>query len=127
MTDIQAAIGREQLKQFKDFRAKRDLIFSIYKSSGIDILDSDDDKYTPIRYRAVLKTNSQNKIIDQLKENGIGSIVPIEKDELLDNPDNYVNAMNLSESTISLPIYPSLDMRDANKIHDIVAQLEDGV
>jgi perosamine synthetase len=127
MTDIQAAIGREQLKQFKDFRAKRDLIFSIYKSSGIDIIDSDDDKYTPIRYRAVLKTNYQNKIIDQLKENGIGSIVPIEKDELLDNPDNYVNAMSLSESTISLPIYPSLDMRDANKIHDIVAQVEDGV
>ena len=124
MTDIQAAIGREQLKQFKDFKKKRDLIFSTYKSSGLDLLDSDDDKYTPIRYRAVLKTKQPIKLINQLNNNGIKSIVPIEKDELLGKPENYINAKELSENTVSIPIYPSLDLGGVNKICDTVSRFE---
>jgi len=45
MTDIQAAIGREQLKQFGIFREKRESIFMSYKDAGLDMLDSQDSAY----------------------------------------------------------------------------------
>jgi len=127
MTDIQAAIGREQLKQFKDFKEKRDSIFLAYKSAGLELLDGDDDKHTPVRYRAVLKTGQPNEIIKQLNNHKIKAIIPIEKDELLNNPDNYINAKKLSENTVSLPIYPNLDVNVINKISNTVMQVESRV
>ena len=124
MTDIQAAIGREQLKQFKKFREKRELIFLTYKSAGLKLLDAEDDKHTPIRYRAVLKTGKPNEIIEQLNNENIRAIIPIEKDELLGEPNNYINAEKLSENTVSIPIYPSLDMGVVNKICETVSRFE---
>ena len=120
MTDIQAAIGREQLKQFKEFRENRELIFSVYKSLGLDLLDSKDDKYTPVRYRAVLKTRKPNIIIEQLEKNGVKTIVPIEKSELLEDLDMYVHAIKLASNTVSLPIYPSLDKSDLSKLTAVI-------
>jgi len=124
MTDIQAAIGREQLKQFNLFKEKRKSIYALYKRLGIDVLDGSDNKYTPVRYRAVLKTSQPHNIINRLRDNNVKAIIPIEREELLDNPYNYINAMKLSESTVSLPIYPSLCMKDADNICGIVKQLE---
>jgi dTDP-4-amino-4,6-dideoxygalactose transaminase len=123
MTDIQAAVGREQLQQFSTFQKNRDSIFSTYKSAGLNLLDSENDIYCPVRYRAIVKTKYPNRIIEQLERDGVKSIIPIDKNELLDNPDNYTNAKRLSEKTISLPIYPNLDKLVVNKICKIVSQI----
>jgi|APSaa5957512535_1039671.scaffolds.fasta_scaffold23181_1 perosamine synthetase len=124
MTDIQASIGREQLKQFNIFRERRESIFMNYKAAGLDLLESKNISHSIVRYRAVINTKQPDRIINQLEMNGIRAIVPIEKDELLDNPNNYINAKQLSEQTVSLPIYPNLEQSVVNKICRIVSKIE---
>ena len=63
ITDLQAAIGREQLKKLPDFLKKRDEIFNVYKNAGLDMLDVDDKAIQPVRYRAIIKTKDPIEII----------------------------------------------------------------
>jgi len=123
MTDIQAAIGREQLEQFSEFSMKRDVIFDVYKNAGLDLIDIDCSNCKPVRYRAVLQTDKPLLLIQKLKEIGVNSIVPIEAEELLDNSDKYPNANWFANNTISLPIYPDLNNKIAHKIADCLRLL----
>jgi perosamine synthetase len=124
MTDVQAAIGREQLSQFSTFNQKRDEIFSIYKSAGLNLLDCNNTKNTPVRYRAVLRVKKPKIIINRLKTYGVRAIVPIELDELLDDSISYKNAEYISRHTVSLPIYPDLDNNIAKKISQVVTDIK---
>jgi len=108
MTDLQAAIGREQLKKLPWFLARREEIFYIYKDAGLELLDSLDTNFIPVRYRAILLTPSSRKIMDSLSKIGVKAIVPVEDWELLGHKDLFPNAYKLTKSTVSLPIYPSL-------------------
>ncbi len=123
MTDLQAAVGRVQLEQLPFFIKQRDRIFSIYKEAGLDLLDSTSAINCPVRYRAVMRSDDPNGIIRALALDGIRAIVPLESWELLDNPENYSVAHQLTCRTVSLPIYPSLLERDARKIASIVSSL----
>ena len=123
MTDIQAAIGREQLKKYPRWIEIRENLYQLYKSFGLPLLDlpsSVDGR--PIRYRAVLRTNSPNVIIKALKNRGIKAIVPIEKWELISKNEKFVNAINLTQSSVSLPIYPELTEEKALEIAKIVSE-----
>jgi perosamine synthetase len=123
MTDIQAAVGREQLQQISEFNESRDYIFKAYKDAGLSMLDSESDTYSPVRYRAVLKTDCPIQIIKELNKIGVKAIVPIERDELLSSSVNYKNANLLANKTVSLPIYPSLDYSVVNKISNCISNL----
>lgn len=116
MTDLQAAIGREQLKKLPWFLARREEIFSIYKDAGLKLLDSLDTNFIPVRYRAVLLTPLPRKIIDSLSKVGVKAIVPVEDWELLGETEKYPSALRLTKETVSLPLYPSLDNVDIKKI-----------
>ncbi|MBL76989.1 MAG: hypothetical protein CL763_08730 [Chloroflexi bacterium] len=111
MTDLQAAIGRSQLKKLPSFLKRREEIFQYYKKSGLDLLDVD-EKYhgilEPVRYRAIMKTDNPIKIINSLESKGVKAIVPTEDWELLDDWNKIPNSLELSHQTVSLPIYPSL-------------------
>lgn len=111
MTDLQAAIGRVQLRRLPEFLERRARIFERYSRSGMELLDSsplDPNHPSPVRYRAVLKTTSPERALKSLEEAGIGAIVPINGWELLGDPDSLPNALELTRRTVSLPIYPSL-------------------
>ena len=114
MTDVQASIGREQLKQLPGFLERRQEIFIMYRESDLDLLESKDN--TPVYYRAVIKVNNPVEIKDKLLKQGIKTIIPIEDWELLDNSSEYKNAYNLTQTTLSLPIYPSLTSKEVNII-----------
>lgn len=120
MTDLQAAIGREQLKKLPRFLARREDIFSIYKDAGLKLLDSLDTNFIPVRYRAILLTPSPRKIIDSLSKAGVKAIVPVEDWELLGEPERFPAALRLTKETVSLPVYPSLDTSDVKKIISVV-------
>ena len=111
MTDLQAAIGRVQLKKLPNFIRRREEIFQYYKKAGLDLLDVD-EKYSdiiePVRYRAILKTNSPQELIKSLNKVGVTSIIPTEDWEILGELDLLPNSLKFSRETISLPIYPSL-------------------
>ena len=66
MTDLQAAIGRVQLKKLPHFIKRREEIFQRYKKEGLDLLDIPKEKngyLTPVRFRAIVKTKNPQKII----------------------------------------------------------------
>lgn len=110
MTDLQAAIGREQLKKLPHFLTRREEIFKRYKKAGLDLLDtkSNDIHLDPVRYRAVMISDKPEKIIDILSKVGVKAIIPTEDWELLGEKNILINSLQLSRKTVSLPIYPTL-------------------
>jgi perosamine synthetase len=123
MTDIQAAIGREQLKKLPSFISRREQIFQQYKNAGLDLLDVPigfDDKITPIRYRAIMKTKNPAKIIDLLSEHQIRATVLIGYSGLLGDPNLFPNTATLTQECVSLPIYPTLSDENVEKIIKII-------
>lgn len=118
MTDLQAAIGREQLKKLPGFLSRREEIFKKYKKSGLELLDimKDQTHLLPVRYRSVLLTENPKKIIKSLESVGVKAIVPTEDWELLGDKNTLPNSLRLSRKTVSLPIYPSLTNDDVDVI-----------
>lgn len=111
MTDIQAAIGRIQLKKLPNFIKRREEIFQYYKKAGLNLLDineKDFGKLEPVRYRAILKTDKPRKLLKSLNDLGVNSIIPTEDWELLDDWKFLPNSLKFSRETLSLPIYPTL-------------------
>ena len=116
MTDIQASIGRVQLKQLPFFLERRQEIFAMYKESGLDLIASENN--ASVHYRAVIRINNPAEVKDKLLEQSIKTIIPIEDWELLDDGYKYRNSYNLTQTTLSLPIYPSLTNKDVLNIID---------
>lgn len=122
MTELQAAIGREQLKKLPAFLSRREDIFQKYKRAGVDLLDirSVDTHLLPIRYRAIMKTDNPRQIIDSLESAGVKAIVPTEDWEILGDHSLLPNSLKLARSTVSLPIYPSLTDQDIDIILSVI-------
>jgi len=114
MTDIQAAIGRVQLKQLPIFLKRRQEIFAMYKESGLNLIESENK--ASVHYRAVIRVNNSTEVKDKLLKQSINTIIPIEDWELLGNGTEYRNAYHLTQTTLSLPIYPSLTNRNVTNI-----------
>ena len=107
MTDLQAAIGGAQLLKLPAFLKRRSEIYEFYKNSGLGLIDGTGN-IQPVRYRAVLRTESPRTVIEQLAARGIKAIVPLEDWELLGERSRFPNAHALTQCTVSLPAYPSL-------------------
>ena len=115
-TEMQAAIGREQLAKLPAWLAKRAEIFSIYQKIGLPLLTSHDPLAVPVHFRAVMICANPENVIDKLASYGYKAIIPIEDWELLDKTSN---AYELARHTVSLPIYPSLELHHAQDIAEI--------
>ena len=116
MTDIQASIGTVQLAKLPSFLRKREDIFSIYSNAGFDLLRETQSNHSPSRYRAVIRNTTPTKVQKKLYAEGISTIIPFTSEELLGTSIKEKNAVDLSKSTLSIPIYPSLTLRQARKI-----------
>ena len=114
MTDIQASIGRVQLKQLPIFLERRQEIFAMYKESGLVLIESENN--ASVHYRAVIRINNPAEVKDKLLKQSIKTIIPIEDWELLDDGSKYRNSHNLTQTTLSLPIYPLLTNEDVLNI-----------
>jgi len=119
MTDLQAAIGRVQLRKLPGFVARRDEIFARYRAAGFDLLD-EKSHGVPVRYRSIVRTESPRAIIDKLAQYDIKAIVPVEDWELLDAADQYPNAAALTRTTVSLPTYPLLSDEELSRVIDVL-------
>ena len=108
MTDIQASIGRVQLKKLPFFLERREEIFNMYKDSGLDLIESNCEINTSAYYRAVINVDRPLRLKEQLFKSGISTIIPIQDWELLSDARKFKNSYELTQHTLSLPIYPSL-------------------
>ena len=123
MNDLQAGIGREQLRKLPDFLKRREEIFQKYKISGLDLLDIstvDNKTIQPVRFRAVLKTKKQFETIKLLKEHDITSRVLNDEWLISQNPKQFPNSFSMVQNSVSLPIYPSLSDEDVEKIISVL-------
>ena len=123
MNDLQAAIGREQLRKLPDFLTRREEIFQKYKIAGLDLLDIspvDAQTIQPVRFRAVLKTKKQFETIKLLKEHDITSRVLNDEWLISQNPKQFPNSFSMVQNSVSLPIYPSLSDKDVEKIISVL-------
>lgn len=116
MTDLQAAIGRVQLKRLPEFLRIRKEIFDEYQNISSSFLKSNDSSVVSSNYRAVLITSNQKEVIEHLKLKSIGCIIPIEDRELMGIKNSYPNALEMANKTVSIPIYPTLTSDERRRI-----------
>jgi perosamine synthetase len=121
MTDLQAAIGRQQLKKLPAFLQRRKELFDVYRSAGLPLLQAGVG-LQQTHYRAVLRTNRAAQVVAALESARVRAIVPLEDWELLGPPASLPRAAALCQSTISLPLYPSLTDANARRIAEVVLQ-----
>lgn len=120
MTDVQAAMGLQQLRKLNVFLNNRREIAGYYidicKNKGWNFQRAKNSHYFQNWYRFVLQLEN-NKIVEKLrfhlKRHGIETIIPIENWELLHNylkfdSKAFKNAEEIAQNTLSLPIYPKL-------------------
>ena len=117
MTDVQAAMGRTQLKKLNEFIRVRKKIFNFYKSLDLNLLNNNNTtNIQTVPYRCIMLCKNPKRIIKKFKEHKIQVINPLEQWELLGNSDNFRNSKKLTQQTISLPCYPSLSAQDLKHI-----------
>ena len=124
MTDLQAAIGRVQLKKLPTFLQRREEIFQRYKNGGLELLDIDPESkhISPVRYRAILKTTEPQKIINSLQAVDTKSIIPTDEYIVSENQSLFPNSSRFTKETLSLPIYPSLTNSEIDIILSVLVK-----
>ena len=111
MTEIQAAIGEVQLAQLDDFVARRRQIAQRYLRSFKSLavrLPVDPDQHIFYRFSVGLD-NDCEVILQKLRRQGVGCarpvFFPIHRHHKM---DGYLITDNAWKTTLSIPIYPSL-------------------
>ncbi|MBU6452849.1 MAG: DegT/DnrJ/EryC1/StrS family aminotransferase [Cyanobacteria bacterium REEB67] len=146
MSDLQAAIGRVQLAKLPNLLARREEIFNEYVASGFTLLDVDEQvfdeetaaenrtpngsgdgdtnqtaEFTAVRYRAVLRSNDAEAVVEKLAQGMIEARIPICEADLLGSAEKNPNASDMSISTVAVPIYPHLSNAEVIEIAEQLA------
>jgi perosamine synthetase len=143
MTDVAAAIGLVQLKEFQVWHQRRIEIVKTY-SRGLSpipglILPSHQVGKVHAWHLYVIRIKpekwkiSRSELINKLNEFGIGTsvhFIPIHMHSYYQKkygykPEDFPVAKKLSESVISLPLYPSLQNEDVDYIVETLQYLWD--
>lgn len=127
MSEIQAAMGRNQLTQlFETFIPKRQIIFKKYLSTGMNFYEPKDKRIKPVNYRVLLKVSHPIDAINFLKGHKISSIIPVSECEILGGCESDLPvAFKHARSWISIPCYPTLTDEIIEKICKTLEKMKD--
>lgn len=130
VSDLNAALGRSQLKKVDAFLKRRELARGrydeIFDAKGIKrqtpLIDC---KYNNYRYIIRLTAPERDKFASYLLDKGIKTIIPIEQYELLHNylklsHRDFPVAENIAQTTLSIPVYPALTDNEVDYIVDTI-------
>ena len=130
VSDLNAALGRSQLRKVDTFLKKRkeirDKYDVVFDAKGIKRQEpSIDCEYNNYRYIVRLKTQEVEKFSAYLLDKGIKTIIPIESYELLHNylklsKKGFDVAENITRTTLSIPIYPALTESEVDYIVETI-------
>jgi len=124
MPDLQAALGLSQLQKINKFIKRRADIFNLYrrglkKISGVRLADP----AASIHYRCLIETENQAAtVVKKLNVYGIKAerYTDVAFNCLRLNSRDYPNTRHAIDKVVSLPIYPSLQIKE---IKYIIARL----
>ena len=130
VSDLNAALGRSQLKKVDTFLKKRkeirDKYDAIFDAKGIKRQEpSIDCEYNNYRYIIRLNAQEVEEFSSYLFDKGIKTIIPIESYELLHNylklsKKGFEVAENIARTTLSIPIYPALTESEVDYIVETI-------
>ena len=120
LTDIQAALARNQLKKLPSFIEKRLKIAGIYNAGlkeTVSRIPSVPEGREHIYYRYVISVDDPAGFMDKMQEEGIVCRRPVFKPlhKYLDL-SGYEGTEEAWSKTVSIPIYPSLTEKEAHRI-----------
>lgn len=134
ITDIQAALGKSQLKRINLFTKKRNQIAKIYNKNLSDIkhlkIPYESKKVMHVYHLYTILINfkkfsiTKNKFMKLLMENGIGSQVlyipvflqPYYKKKYNYKSKNFPEAMKYYEQALSIPVFYGLSKSEQDKV-----------
>ncbi len=118
VSDLNAALGRSQLKKVKNFLERRKSIRErydeIFDKKGIERQSlAVEGTYNNYRFIVRLAESERERLSSHLSGKGIKTIIPIKTYELLHNylklsSEDYPIAERIAKTTLSIPIYPAL-------------------
>jgi perosamine synthetase len=121
MSDLQASLGRSQIKKMDSFIARRKVIAKLYS----DMLSSSDLKLPQesLYFRFVVRHPDAEAIIANMRSRGVDAARPVfmPLHNYLNLPDiDFPNASAAHRTSISIPIYPDLTDSQATEIAGII-------
>ncbi len=126
MSDINAAIGRVQLKRFNHLKNARQKICKYYDSNflkfkKVQIFNRDFNQEVPHIYVLLINNLKKREQLrnDLLKvgiQTGYHYVPGYELSYYKSNKNNFPNANSISEKIITLPLHPDLKQQQLNKI-----------
>jgi len=138
MTDLAAAIGLAQLAKARTFLERRRAVAQAYRAGlgGCDFLDLPEDAEDHgwhlfvVRLREGRLSIERDRFVSELQDRGIGTSVHFIPLHLMSyyrerygyRPEDFPVALRIYRSSLSLPIYPSLD---DGEIERVVAAVRD--
>ena len=121
MSDLQAVLGLSQMERYSEFLLRRKNISEIFQTTAVQCgLVSAAEVHSNFLFRFTLSINCPFEDI-QSKFLAFGVHVRRGVDELLHRlmglkDDQYLNSVNLFNSTCSVPFYPGLDDLEITKV-----------
>ena len=131
MTDIQAALGVSQIKRLDEYVSKRAEISKWYDNFFIDntcinpLIQKNNrtSSYHLYVIRVLLGKNARDKLFDYLRGNGVGvnlHYIPVYRQPYHKSDKKLNGAESYYKKAISLPIYPTMQKNDIQKVVDSV-------
>lgn len=132
ITDIQAALGRSQLERLDEYLEKRRERARRYDEQFEDVDEIDPQSVPPDREHAyhlyVVRVPERDRLFRVLKQNGIAPQVhylPIHRHPYYRNrfefeSGDFPEAESYYEEAISLPLFPSLDRSNQQRVINVV-------
>lgn len=121
MSDLQASLGISQLKRYDEFLKRREQIKKSYLQA-VDLQEffKHDNVDTNVLFRFILRSNEAFEVLEDRFRN-YNIIIRRGVDQLLHrmielNDGDYNQAVNLFETSISIPFYPNLSDTEVKNI-----------
>ena len=134
MTDIQAALINSQMRRLEEIRGRRQAIAKRYLAAlpkGLAVQSGLTDVGRMV-YRFVVVTPdlvSRDALHRHMEKAGVGCAVPIQRYELLHrylklDPTDFPVAEQLVDTTLSLPIHPSLSEAQVEQVTEALRRFK---